>query len=99
MKNNNPENLRRNQTGKITKLNNYHKNYTVDIFINDLSNYFDNEVDFNLAKIRQEIEKPRRLNDLIKKASSKNTHPVVEFLKELFEDLGHSGDIKWSGEW
>jgi len=95
----NPEELRRNRAEKITRLTAYQKNYTVDIFMKDLNVYFDNEVDFNLDKIHREIEKPGRLNNLIAKARKKNTHPVVEFLKELFENLGQTGDIKWSGDW
>ncbi|MBU1112542.1 MAG: hypothetical protein KKH93_01530 [Candidatus Omnitrophica bacterium] len=91
--------LRRNQAKKISNLSDYYKNYNLDVFMEDLLVYFDGQVDFNLAKIRQELLKPQRLENLIKKASQKNTHPVVEFLQELFQDLGQSGDVEWSGEW
>jgi len=90
---------RKKRAEKISQLADYHKQYSVDSFTKDLATYFDNEVDFNLAKIRQEIEKPQRLENLIKKANQKNTHPVTEFIQELFEDVGQSGDIEWSGEW
>ena len=80
---------------KISQLGDYKHDYNVDKFILDLKSYFNNEVDFNLKKIRQEIEAPGKLEQLIQKAKSKDTHPVTEFVQELFKDLGSSGDIAW----
>ena len=72
---------------KLSQLGNYKTGYTGDDFLVDLVKYFDQEVDFNLDKIRKEIEQPQRLARLIAKAKEKNTHPVVEFVEELFKDL------------
>jgi len=72
---------------KLSRLGDYRTGYTSDDFIVDLVKYFDQEVDFNLDKIRKEIEQPQKLAGLITKAKEKNTHPVVEFVEELFRDL------------
>ena len=72
---------------KIPELDNYRDNYTCSTFMSDLVKYFDNEVDLNLAKMQQTIEEPGRLSHLIEKANEKNTHPVTEFIQELFKDL------------
>lgn len=90
---------RKKRAEKISQLTDYRKQYDVNSFIKDLVVYFDGEVDFNLDKIRQEIEESQHLGNLIKKANQNNTHPVTEFIQELFEDVGQSGDIEWSGEW
>jgi len=80
---------------KISKLNDYKQGYNVDKFILDLKLYFNEEVDFNLKRIRKTVGEPGKLDQLIKKAEEKNTHPVTEFVQELFKDLGSSGDIPW----
>ncbi len=72
---------------KLKQLGDYRNGYNSDEFIEDLVKYFDGEVDFNLAKIRQEIEIPQRLPHFIAQAKKNNTHPVVEFVKELFKDI------------
>ena len=72
---------------KLSQLGEYRTGYTSDDFLIDLVKYFDQEVDFNLDKIRKEIEKPHKLSGLIAKAEEKNTHPVAEFVEELFRDL------------
>jgi len=72
---------------KLSQLGDYRTRYTSDNFIDDLVKYFDQEVDFNLDKIRIEIEKPQRLNYFIAMAKEKNTHPVVEFIEDIFKDL------------
>jgi len=72
---------------KLSQLSDYKTGYTSDDFFVDLDKYFDQEVDFNLDKIRKEIELPQRLTGLIVKAKEKNTHPVTEFVEELFKDL------------
>ncbi|MCF7907708.1 MAG: hypothetical protein K9L86_02385 [Candidatus Omnitrophica bacterium] len=93
------ESFRRQRAEKITRLADYRQNYNSKIFMKDLENYFDKEVDFNFDKVSEEIEKPQRLENLIKKAAQKNTHPIIEFIQELFQDIGKSGDVEWSGEW
>ncbi len=95
----NPKLFQRAKQEKVGRLSDYKENYDSQTFIKDLTSYFDNEVDFNLEKIHQEIEKPGRLSGLIKKAKQKNTHPVAEFIQDLFQDLGQSGDVEWSGDW
>lgn len=72
---------------KLLQLRPYEKDYGLDEFIEDFIRYFDNEVDFNLSKIRTEIAAPGKLKQLIAKAKQKNTHPITEFLQELFRDL------------
>ncbi len=64
----------------------------------DFIAYFDADADFNLHKIRQRIEAPGVLEQLIKRAEEQRTHPVTEFLKDLFRELGQSGETEWSGE-
>ena len=89
------ESYRKAKKDKIARLSDYKSGYDVDKFILDLELYFNNEVDFNLKKIRQTLEAPGKLDQLIEKAKSKETHPVTEFIQELFKDLGSSGDIPW----
>ena len=72
---------------KVNQLGDYKTGYTHNDFLVDLAKYFDQEVDFNLDKIRKEIEQPQKLARLITKAKEKNTHPVAEFVEELFKDL------------
>ncbi len=83
---------------KMKRLSNYLNDYTTDAFIKDLFLYFDNEIDFNLEKIRKAIDKPGKLEQLKIRAKENNTHPVTEFVQELFKELGQSGDVGWSGE-
>ena len=87
MENKGSEPSRQARRDKLSKLTDYKKNYSIDVFISDLVNYFDNEVDFNLEKIRKLIEEPGKLGALVSEAKSKNTHPVVEFVQEFFKDL------------
>ena len=75
----------RNKT--VSKLSDFKDNYTVEKFLVDLEVYFEGEIDFNLEKIQEAIEAPGKLGQLIKKAKEKNTHPVTEFIKELFKEL------------
>jgi len=72
---------------KLSQLGDCRAGYTSDDFLVDLVKYFDQGVDFNLDKIRKEIEQPQKLARLIAKAKERNTHPVVEFVEELFKDL------------
>lgn len=72
---------------KLKHLGDYKKGYNSGRFLEDLVKYFEGEVDFNLDEIRKELEKPGKLSRLIGKAKEKNTHPVTEFVEELFKDL------------
>ena len=78
---------RQSKSFKLSQLGSYKTGYTSDDFLIDLAKYFDQEVDFNLDKIRKEIEQPQKLAGLIVKAKEKNTHPVAEFVEELFKGL------------
>ncbi len=89
---------RQEKKSKLSQLSDFKKKYTPDVFLKDLVHYFDKEVDFNMDKIRQHIEKPGKLKEYIEKAKTKSTHPVIEFIHDLFKDLGESGKEKWPGE-
>ncbi len=78
---------RRVRNKKIASLHNFDRDYSLDKFIVDLKDYFEGEVDFNLDKIKKEISKPGELKRFIAQACQKETHPVVEFLQEIFKDL------------
>jgi len=89
---------RRVKQGKIARLSAFRQGYSVKLFMADFGIYFDNEIDFNMDKIRQRIQKKGVLEELIRKAIQHNTHPVTEFVQELFRELGRSGDVEWTGE-
>ena len=72
---------------KLKQLGDYENGYNSDRFIEDLIKYFEGEIDFNLDKIRKKVETPLILPCLIAKAKEKDTHPVVEFVEELFKDF------------
>ncbi len=78
---------RRQKNDKLAKLNDYKQGYTAGKFIFDLESYFEGEVDFNLERIQQLIEEPGRLDHFIREATKKNTHPVTEFIQEIFKEL------------
>ncbi len=82
----------------VSQLSDFTKSYSVDSFIIDLVKYFDGEIDFNIEKIRECVESEGKLKELIKKAKKNHTHPVAEFIQEMFRELGKSGDTEWSGE-
>jgi len=71
----------------LSHLSGYKKGYNGKRFISDLVKYFDDEIDFNLDKVRDEIEQPGKLDQLIQKADQHNTHPVVEFVQNIFKGL------------
>ena len=77
---------RRKRDEAISKLSDFRDNYTVGIFLVDLEVYFEGEVDFNLEKIQETIETPGKLDQLVKAAKEKNTHPITEFIQEIFKD-------------
>ena len=79
---------------KLKHLGDYKKGYNRDRFIKDLVKYFEGEVDFDLDKISKELEKPGKLSRLVDKAKEKNTHPVTEFVEELFKDLTSQDQTK-----
>lgn len=69
-----------------SKLNDYKKHYTSNEFIEDLQAYFDNGVDFDLETIRRTVSKKGELDKLKKQADVNGSHPVTEFLLEIFKD-------------
>lgn len=89
---------RRAKHEKIARLSAFRQGYSVELFMSDFEKYFDNESDLNMAKIRQRIEQPGVLHALIRRAIQHNTHPVTEFVQDLFRELGKSGDVGWTGE-
>jgi len=68
---------------KFGQLHDFKSEYTVDQLIADLTVYFDNEVDFDLKKLRAQASRPGILKSIVEAAVKNNTHPVSEFLKYL----------------
>lgn len=79
--------LRKEKSDKLKKLNDFKTEYNVDKLLEDLDIYFEQEVDFNFDKIKEEIQAEDKLKELIDKACQKQTHPVVEFIHETLKDL------------
>jgi hypothetical protein len=71
---------------KLLCLNDYQKDYSIEKFMNDLMCYFDGEVDFNLEKIKEIVGQPGKLEQLIQRATHKETHPVTEFVKDILRE-------------
>ncbi|MCP4652009.1 MAG: hypothetical protein GY858_01315 [Candidatus Omnitrophica bacterium] len=89
MKNNDNEDIqfrRKQREEKFFELGDYCNNYSVDQFMVDLADYFNNEVDFNLDKIRRIIESPGKLDTLVNSAINNKTHPVSEFIQSMLKD-------------
>lgn len=72
---------------KLKKLNDFNAEYNIDKLLEDLDSYFEGEVDFNLDKIKEEVQKEGKLTELTKQAIKKQTHPVVEFIQQILKDL------------
>lgn len=72
---------------KIKELSDFEEGYTVSRFLVDLEKYFEGEVDFNLDKIREKAEEEGNLKRCVSRARQNQTHPVVEFIREIFKDL------------
>lgn len=96
--NGNISSQRKEKDERIRRLNQFRQGYSVDLFLADFEKYFDNEIDFNLQAIRQRLEAAGVLEKFITRAIERNTHPVTEFVQELFRELGKSGDVQWTGE-
>ncbi|MFH1504453.1 MAG: hypothetical protein ABIH08_03575 [Candidatus Omnitrophota bacterium] len=58
----NIEFCRKVRKNKLSQLSNYINDYDADKFMMDLVRYFDEEIDFNIEKIRQVVEVPGRLS-------------------------------------
>jgi len=71
---------------RISKLYSFKEGYTVEKLLKDLDVYFEGEVDFDLEKIRDLAQKEGMLDNIIKAAIEKDTHPVCEFIEEIFKD-------------
>ena len=78
---------RQSKSFKLSQLGSYKTGYTSDDFLIDLAKYFDQEVDFNLDKIRKEIEQPQKLAGLIVKAKEKNTDRKSTRLNSSHTDI------------
>lgn len=79
--------LIRQRQEKLTGLCDFQKGYTADKFIVDLVSYFGPAVDFDLDKIHESVKTKGYLNNLISAAKKNQTHPVTEFIQELFKDV------------
>ncbi|MFO8052839.1 MAG: hypothetical protein R6U54_02615 [Candidatus Omnitrophota bacterium] len=78
---------REKKADKLKKLNDFDAEYNIDKLLEDLDSYFEGEVDFNLDKIKEEVQEQGRLEELIDQATKKQTHPVVEFIQQILKDL------------
>ncbi|MCF7874164.1 MAG: hypothetical protein K9L84_04565 [Candidatus Omnitrophica bacterium] len=78
---------RKKKADKLKRLNDFSTEYNVDKLLEDLDVYFEGEVDFNLGKIKEEVQKQGKLEELIDQAAKKQTHPVVEFIQQILKDL------------
>ena len=86
-KNKDIETHRRLNRDKIAGLHAFLNDYSIDKFMQDLNNYFDNEVDFNLDKINDMLKDSGQLEKLITRAKQMNSHPVIELVQDIFKDL------------
>ena len=71
---------------KFGKLHDFKAEYTVDQLMADLAVYFDNEVDFDIKKLRLEASRQGVLKAIVEAALKNDTHPVSEFLKYLVKN-------------
>lgn len=92
------QSYRQEKKNRLSRLADFRGEYTVNLFMQDLVKYFEEEVDFDLEKIKEHIKKPDKLKEYIEKAKEKDTHPVAEFIQKLFKELGASGKEKWPEE-
>ncbi len=81
------ESNRKLNRNKIAELNTFLKGYDIDKFMQDLKDFYDNEVDFNFDKISDMLNKPGKLDTLINRAKKNNSHPVIEFVQDIFKEL------------
>ena len=72
---------------RLKSLGGFGGDYTVQQFLIDFAVYFEDNPDIDLDKIQEEVEKPGKLKQLIAQAKENKTHPVSEFVKELFLDI------------
>jgi hypothetical protein len=79
--------LQKKKADRLKKLNDFNAEYNIDKLLEDLDSYFEGEVDFNLDKIKEEVQEQGKLTELIKLAIKKQTHPVVEFIQQILKDL------------
>ena len=89
------ERYRKTQQARIAALSGFKSDYNWEIFMKDFITYFEADQDFNLEKIQEVIKDPLKLGHLVQRATKNNTHPVIEFVQDLFKDLGSSGNIPW----
>ena len=74
------------QKERVSKLHSYKEDYTLEKLLQDLDTYFEGEVDFDLEKVTNFVQKEGVLDNIIKAAIQKDTHPVCEFIEEIFKD-------------
>ena len=81
------EQYKKEQQQRLKSLGGFGDDYTVAKFLIDFAVYFEDNPDIDLDKIEEEVEKPGKLKHLIDLARANNSHPVSEFVKELFLDI------------
>ncbi|MCF7887600.1 MAG: hypothetical protein K9L71_04240 [Candidatus Omnitrophica bacterium] len=79
--------LQKKKADKLKKLNDFNIEYNIDKLLDDLDSYFEGEVDLNLDKIKEEVQKQGKLTELVEQAVKKQTHPVVEFIQHALKNL------------
>ena len=82
--------LRQERRAKFGDLSDFHSEYTAKQLLADLAVYFDNEIDFDMDKIKMEASRPGVLKSIVENALKNNTHPVSEFLKYLVKNSAKS---------
>ena len=76
---------RQNIQKKLSRLHNYHQDYTIEKLLDDLTTYFNHEVDFNLEKIHHLLNQPGKFEQLVEDAKQKHIHPVNELVQEILK--------------
>jgi len=77
------ERARKEQEARLKRLNGFDHGYTAEKLLADLVVYFDGEVDFDREKIKEFMETPNVLENLVVLAKKNQTHPVVEFIRDM----------------
>ena len=83
----NKEKSQKERKERLKSLGGFDSDYTVRQFLIDFAVYFEDNPDIDLDRIKEEVEKPGKLKQLIDKAKQNNSHPVSEFVKELLLDI------------
>lgn len=80
------ESCREERSALFSRLHDFRHGYDADKLIDDLAVYFDNEVDFNLDKIKSIITDGGKIQELVRRALKNNTHPVSELIQDIIRN-------------